>query len=67
MSHEKIKHNKNCKGPSHDRHLCYFVSQGFHLTDAEDYHAMVIDPKFKCKTCGRVANSEDNLCEPEQM
>ena len=67
MAVEKIEHNTNCKSPSHDQHLCYVVSQGFHLSEPQDYHVMVIDPKFKCKHCGRVANSDDNLCEPTQI
>ena len=67
MANEKIEHNTNCKSSSHDHHLCYIVSQGFHLSEPEDYHAMVIDPKFKCKNCGRVTNSEDCLCDPAQI
>jgi hypothetical protein len=24
-------------------------------------------PKFICKTCGRVANSAENLCDPQPL
>ena len=67
MAEEYPKDNSECKSPLHSRHLCYFISQGFHLTDEEKYKAMVSDPKFKCELCGRVAKSDKNLCEPVSL
>lgn len=64
MAKKKIQQNLDCKSESHGEHLCYIVSQGFHLSDAEEYNAIVKDPKFKCRHCGRIAHSENNLCEP---
>jgi hypothetical protein len=64
MAEEKIQQNPNCKSESHNKHLCYIVSQGFHLSDAKEYETIVRDPKFKCRHCGRVAHSANNLCEP---
>ena len=32
--------------------------------DVEKIKPLVNDAKFICKACGRVANSEDNLCQP---
>jgi hypothetical protein len=67
MAEETVKHNLECKSESHSRHLCYIISQGFHLSDEEEYKALLEDPKFKCQHCGRVANSEKNLCKPVKL
>lgn len=67
MTKEKTTHNTECKSELHDKHLCYIVSQGYHLSDAEEYKTIVKDPKFKCRHCGRAAHSADNLCEPEKL
>ncbi len=64
MAEEKTQQNLDCKSESHNKHLCYIVSQGFHLSDAEESNALIKDPKFKCRHCGRAAHSADNLCEP---
>jgi ATP-dependent Clp protease ATP-binding subunit ClpC len=56
--------SSTCKSESHSQHLCYIISQGFHLSDEEGYKALVKAPKFKCQRCGRVVNSEKNLCKP---
>lgn len=60
-------HNTECKSESHNKHLCYMVSQGFHLSDAEEYNDLIQDAKFKCRHCGRAAKSADNLCEPVEL
>jgi hypothetical protein len=51
----------------HTEHLCYIVSQGFHLTDEEAYRALVENPKFKCNHCGRTASGDKNLCVPAKL
>jgi len=33
----------------------------------EQIKALVKDPKFICKTCGRVAAKEENLCDPVSL
>jgi hypothetical protein len=63
---EKTAHNLECKSEMHSRHLCYIISQGFHLTDADEYDAIVKNPKFKCRHCKRASNSNNNLCKPEE-
>jgi len=60
-------HNSGCGSPQHKEHLCYFVSQGFQLSDAQEYKWMVENPQFKCQHCGKVARCADNLCEPVKM
>ena len=32
--------------------------------DLEKIKPLVANPKFICKSCGRVANSEESLCQP---
>ena len=32
--------------------------------DLEEIKPLVRDPKFICESCGRVANSDTNLCQP---
>jgi len=67
FSDEKIQHNLECASEQHDQHLCYLLSQGFHLSDEQEYKALIEHPKFKCGHCGREANSSDNLCVPAAL
>ena len=60
-------HNANCKDPLHKEHLCYFISQGFHLSDKDEYKCITENPQFKCQHCGRSAKSENNLCKPVKL
>ena len=43
-------------------HLCYRLSQGYHLEDAEAYLLLVQNPRFRCSHCGRTAAGYKNLC-----
>ena len=67
MAEEKIQHNPNCKSDSFEEHLCYIVSQALHINEPEKFEALISSPKFKCRHCGRVANSGKNLCEPVEI
>ena len=67
MTEKSVSQNSACESPSHSRHLCYIVSQGFHLSDPEEYQALVKQPDFKCEHCGRVAKSENSLCRPARL
>ena len=49
---------------SHSEHLCYMISQGFHLTDAAEYNALLENPRYICHHCERIAASGRNLCVP---
>jgi len=64
MLDQKIKHNLECKSESHSEHLCYIISQGFHLSDEKEFKALTENPRFECHHCNRIAKSEKNLCEP---
>jgi transposase-like protein len=35
--------------------------------DLEKIKPLVAEPKFICTACGRVANEENNLCEPQPL
>ena len=51
--------DKNCKG-DHSGHLCVLAgSEKF-----EEIQELAKRPKHICFNCGRVAESETNLCNP---
>ena len=49
----------------HKHHLCSLVEEG--IATLDQVKAMVKNPKFICKKCGRVAAKEENLCEPVSL
>ena len=48
-----------CKG-DHQGHICLLASKDMF----EEIKKLTRDPKFICFNCGRVADSETNLCNP---
>jgi len=46
----------------HRMHLCDMAERG--EISLDQMKALVKDPKFICKKCGRVAAKAENLCEP---
>ena len=50
-----------------EEHLCYLISQGFHISNAEEFKRLINRPKFECQHCSRHANSDMNLCMPEKL
>ena len=46
----------------HKQHLCNLCESGD--CSLEEVKELVKDAKFICKTCGRAAVAEKNLCEP---
>ena len=67
MTKEHTEHNTECKSDEHTKHLCYFVSYGYHVDNEQDYKDLVEQPKFKCYFCGRTAHSSDSLCKPMNL
>ena len=53
--------------PNHENHLCLLQNVGYLQSNMEKYKRLVQDAKFVCKTCGRVAARENNLCSPEKL
>ena len=64
MPEEQVQHNTECTSEDHDKHLCYLMSQGFHLSNANEFKALISKPRFQCQHCSRKANSDQNLCVP---
>jgi len=50
---------KTCKG-DHTGHICVLASD----EKFEEIKTITKNPKHICFNCGRVANSEKNLCNP---
>ena len=48
-----------CKG-DHTGHLCVLVSQ----KRFDEVRKLVRNPRYICFNCGRVADSDKNLCNP---
>jgi hypothetical protein len=63
----EITHNATCNSELHEQHLCYVMSQGFHLSDKECFKAIIDKPLYKCAHCGRRAHKAENLCEPVEL
>jgi hypothetical protein len=66
-SDPKTKGHTACKSDAHTKHLCYFVSYGYHVDNAEDYKDLVEDPAFVCQICGRTAHARESLCQPVKL
>ena len=60
------KNNEHCTG-NHDEHLCYLMSQGFHISDEQEFKALIEDARYRCDHCGRHAKSDINLCVPMHL
>ena len=51
-------------GDSFSEHLCYLVSQGFSISDEQEYVDLTDHALFRCDHCGLHANRNENLCVP---
>ncbi len=67
MAQTTTQPNLECCTGVHTEHLCYMVSQGFHISDEPEYKALVENALYKCHRCGRVAASDANLCVPVHL
>ncbi len=53
--------------PEHEKHLCLLQNVGYVSTNLADYKKLVMNAKYVCKNCGRVAANAKNLCAPEAL
>lgn len=60
------KTTERCTG-NHSEHLCYLISQGIHLSDEQEFRALIENAQYRCDHCGRHAKSNENLCVPEPL
>ena len=67
MAIENLQVDSKCQSELHYQHLCYLMSQGFHLSDKQEYKALIDSPNFQCGHCSRKANSNENLCMPVNL
>ena len=51
--------DSTCKG-EHSGHLCVLVSE----KKFDEIRKIVKEPQYICFNCGRVADSDKNLCNP---
>jgi len=58
---------KECKSDKHARHLCHFVSYGYHIKNESAYQEIVKESGYKCDFCGLTANLEGSLCNPTKL
>ena len=65
MNGKTVLTQNNCGLP--EEHLCYIMSQGFHLTDEQSYVHLITDPRFRCNHCGKQASRKRNLCIPMEL
>jgi len=61
------KTEERCDIDSHTEHLCYLLSQGFHLDDAGTFQTLIQNPRFQCGRCGLAAADRKNLCRPAPL
>ena len=53
--------------PQHEQHLCFLDNVGLVKSNIEEYKKLVKDAKFVCRSCGRVAVNDKNLCAPVKL
>jgi hypothetical protein len=62
-----LQHNTECCTGDHTEHLCYLISQGFDISDAQEFRSLIEDAQYRCDHCGRHAKSYTNLCVPMHL
>jgi len=67
MEYKTARSVTHCDSDQHAQHLCYLVAMGFHLSDEREYLALIAQPRYQCRHCGRTAGSNMNLCVPADL
>ena len=73
----RLSENEQCASATHDQHLCHIVAQAVLHNEPLSYHrgwpipqgreALVRDPRWQCRTCGRTAKNKRNLCDSTEI
>jgi hypothetical protein len=63
LGQEANEMGKN-KRKAHQQHLCALMAAGEGLRDIKP---LVLEPRFGCASCGRVAHKKKNLCKPKKL
>ena len=61
MSNTEMPHE------GHENHLCALHGDGLLKDNPEEWKKLVSNGQYFCGGCGRVANSSDNLCDPQKL
>ena len=64
MAVELKQQKSDCCTGNHSDHLCYLISQGFNLSDEQEFRALIEDAEYRCDHCGHHAKNDANLCVP---
>ena len=67
MAEINTKEKATCTLEDHTEHLCYMISQGFNITDVEEFRVLTENARFRCNHCHRAAKNPANLCIPEHL
>jgi hypothetical protein len=59
--------NLECKVEKHPFHICALKEAGYDCGNCEEVAELTAKPKFRCETCGAVANRAENLCNPKKI
>ncbi len=51
----------------HDKHLCALHEDGLLKDNFKEWIKLVSNGQYVCGGCGRVANSSENLCDPQKF
>ena len=61
MAEPKMPH------PEHEQHLCYLQNIGYVKTNLGEFKKLVKDAEYVCRSCGRAAADDNNLCNPSKL
>ena len=67
MAEELVEQNTECCKGTHNEDLCYLMSQGFNLSNEQEYRILIEDAEYRCDHCGHHAKSDANLCVPMHL
>jgi hypothetical protein len=58
----RVMADQKCSG-DHTQHMCFLAAE----KQIQLVKRLTTEPQYICLDCGRVANSEDNLCKPAHV